>query len=199
MKPAVWTIIGLVVDIVGVFLLSVEAIKLENLAKLRDRLIVGLRTYFESPRMFFPNEHDEGGSSDKNIDWSVNRRRGFNGNGVLYYGFHLIVPACLVFGMETLRRRLSLGEGEWFWVLWWQWDSGWKWLPFTLAVLLFFLVAPYTVGCWGHTIIEKVTNGVIWVLRRIESRTPTGGVGILGFLLIFIAFIFQIVGVLSTI
>lgn len=198
MKPAVWSIIGLLIDIVGVFLLSVEAIKLDNLARLRDRVVVGVRTSFESPKLYFPDEHDESGRSKDDIDWAVNRRRGFNGNTVLYLLFHLIAPTCLILGLDMLRRRLSLGNDEWFWVLWWQWGSDWKGIVLLAFLLVFFLVLPFTVGCWGHKLIVNAANGGIWLLRVIESRTPTGGVGIVGFALIATGLIFQLIGVVLT-
>lgn len=38
-----WTVLGLVIDIVGALLLSVEAIKLENVRKLRDNVLIVMR------------------------------------------------------------------------------------------------------------------------------------------------------------
>jgi hypothetical protein len=53
MEPYWWSVIGLLLDIVGAFLLAVEAIKLENLRVVRDRVLRPLSVSFRSPLITF--------------------------------------------------------------------------------------------------------------------------------------------------
>ncbi len=70
--PKILTSVGLACDAIGGMLLAVEAIRLENLLVLRDRVLPAIRLSFESPRIFY------GATSQKDLD--LNRKRGFGGH-----------------------------------------------------------------------------------------------------------------------
>src|SRR5258708_7724716 len=55
MKAYQYSMIGLALDIIGAFLVSVEAIKLENLRLFRDAL-AKLETYTLSPKIYFVSD-----------------------------------------------------------------------------------------------------------------------------------------------
>ena len=53
------SMLGLVFDIAGSFLVAVEAIKLENLRALRDRILSRLQDYTRSPGITIVDENDQ--------------------------------------------------------------------------------------------------------------------------------------------
>src|SRR5438093_307890 len=68
MQPYQWSLIGLVLDIVGVLLLSVEAIKLNNIRKLRTRFLLPFHDWVKPATVEFVDE-GAGGSRKSAPDY----------------------------------------------------------------------------------------------------------------------------------
>jgi hypothetical protein len=158
MAPYQWTLMGLTTDIVGAFLLSVEAIKLENLRRIRLRLAEAVR--------------------NPDPDW------------VLGGGMVLVLVIICAFG--------------WFILVNPQYDTVTiPWIPSSGAtfnwimaassmVVIFILLLPCA---WIFTAATSwVFKCIVAALGFIETRTPNGTIGLIGFTLIFAGFVLQGIG-----
>ncbi|WP_425005761.1 hypothetical protein [Mycolicibacterium sp. S3B2] len=210
MAPVLWTAIGLSIAVVGSFLLSVEAIKLVNLVRFRDNVMPKFRLFFESPLVDLPphlvdaSPADDNGLSEeamarKAVEADENRLRGFAGHGIMFQIFHMasaLVPFLL---LDWVRRSLGVGRDAWFWVILWNWSSPWRFVVFVAIALILFFPLSFTVGCWSHRAVERATDKVVAGLQLIERHTPTGGVGMVGFIFTFTGFTFQLIGTLLSV
>lgn len=183
-----FTILGLILDIIGGFLVSVEAIKLENLKVLRERFFSPIHSVtLPHQIVFVKHETPETKSSGR---WLL-----------IYFGLHLlsgaIVCATVFLGINSFFNG---SPTIWQSLLWeWYWNQ-----PGTLILLSSLLIIP--IGCWFALIIlfelgEMVHVALIWgteipirLLDWVVTRTPTGTVGIIGFLLLFAGFLLQMLG-----
>jgi hypothetical protein len=187
MEPHQFTMLGLVLDIIGAFFVAVEAIKLENLRTLRERVFRNAYRYTLSPRIRFVDNETEPGPVD-DVERPSERYAG------LFMGLHYVAGlVVLLFINHLLDGRL---------IAWLSQAAVWLWtrplylgLPFLLLAL--FLGA--VVGLWGlgelvHMLMTGTTKSSIRFLEFVEARTPDGTVGVLGFLLLVAGFGFQFYG-----
>ena len=187
MQPYQISILGLLLDIVGAFLVAVEAIKLENLRILRDRVLRRAHAYTLSPQITIV---DSEGELLGPRPPSVPADR----YPMLFIALHYVA------GMIMILLLDYLSDGRVFNVLirsiMWAFDR--PWYITTVLLLLFFFFGGVG-GLWilGELVHMSLTAGTrmsIRVLDAIDARTPDGTVGIFGFLLLFAGFVLQMLG-----
>lgn len=174
--------LGLLFDIFGAFLLSVEAIKIENLRKFRDRFLVPMHRHTISPRITF----DEG-VEDTNI-WS--RHLG------IFMGLHWIAGLAVFVAANRLTSGWLINELAKL-ALWFFSFSGWMFVfVFILAAYSFvlLLLGVWMLGEVVHIAVTFSTRCLVLFVEWLDRRTPSGGVGLIGFALLFTGFILQMYG-----
>lgn len=187
MEPYHFTMLGLGLDIMGAFFVAVEAIKLENLRTLRERVFRNAYEYTLSPRIRFVDGEAEPDLAE-DVERPSERYVGlFMG---LHYGAGIIV---LLLANHLFDGRL----------LTWLFQAGvWLWekpLYLGLPFLLLALVLGVVVGLWGlgelvHMLMTGTTKSSVRFLEFVEARTPDGTVGVLGFCLLVAGFGLQFYG-----
>jgi hypothetical protein len=188
MQPYHFSILGLALDIMGAFLVAVEAIKLENLRALRDRVLRRIHEYTLSPRIIFVDDagHPLGRVQPPPVP--ADRYPG------LFMGLHYVAGLILLVILNHVLDGWvysSFIKGG-LWVL----DQPWY-----LAALLtlVFVIIGVVVGLWMlgelvHITLTVAMQVPIKIVDFIDARTPDGTVGIIGFLLLFAGFLLQMYG-----
>lgn len=179
----VWLVSGLSIGLVGSLLVSIEAVKLDNVRK----LILFLRSQV-SPRLEIPRiVYDMPTESE--------RKSGFDGRLGLNVIVRLVLGALLAlvllqlinvtFGVN-LVTVVSAFIQEW---------PLWIGVACYLAMSLLLLILIYFLG---RVLLHFLIGGCVSItMRSLESlnrHTPTGSIGMIGFLLLFASFTCQIVG-----
>jgi len=180
--------LGLGLDIVGAFLVAVEAIKLENVRRLRDGFFKRLHRYTLSPRIVFASHDDS--PAVANTDDQVPSERYVG----LFMGLHPVAGLLVLITINALiGGRLSqwLAEG-----LTWTIEQPWY---VASAVGVLAIVFGVVLGLWGlgeivHIGVSGALRGAVQLLDFIDARTPDGTVGIAGFVLLAIGFGLQLYG-----
>ena len=177
MKPYHWTMLGLSFDIVGAFLVSVEAIKLDNLRILRSKILAPLHTATLSPKIRFVEGY---------VISSASRRF-----MVFYNSLHYLAGALLLIGVNYVSRGwlLDLARS----II--NWLSGKSWYVIVLLSVIF-LAYGIIAGLWllgelVHVSITQLTRLSLTALDFIDARTPNGTIGVIGFAFLFIGFLLQ--------
>lgn len=191
MQSYQYSMIGLSFDIVGAFLLSVEAIKLENLRAFRDR-VLALEDYTRSP-VIFP--YFVGGKSDRESGRQETPKPVPASRYVgLFMGLHYVAGLALLLAINEV-------SGGWLFqlmirMLVWTLDRPWYLvvLLFTLLIVFGIVVGLWMIGELVHVTISKAMAIVVKILDYIDSRTPDGTVGLIGFFALFVGIVFQMVG-----
>jgi hypothetical protein len=186
-KPYQLSMLGLAFDIVGAFLVAVEAIRLENLRALRDRVLRRIHQFTLSPRIVFV---DESGRPIGPVPAAVPADR-YAG---LFMGLHYVAGLLVVVAVNQLLdgRAYSLFmEGT-------SWVFGRPWYLAVLCVLLFLMIG-VVAGLWMlgelvHMGLTAVIRASIRVVDLIDAKTPDGTVGVIGFLLLVAGFLLQMYG-----
>ncbi len=172
--------LGLVFDIVGAFFLAAEAIKIENIQKLRMHYLKRAHTASLSPKIRWTGSH---------VYVEASRRFLF-----FFTTLHYVAGfAVLVVVNSVLDGRLM----EWFfqytrWLLTKQWY--WIALGIPLTIIYGGVFGVWIVGECVHLTVTWSLNCSVKLLKFVERRTPDGAVGILGFLLLLLGFALQVVG-----
>ncbi len=188
-----FTMIGLVLDIIGAFFVAVEAIKLENLRVLRERVFRSAYRYTLSPRIRRIRVVDEETEATPPEAWEDGEIPSERYAGLfitLHYvaGFFVLVLANQLFDGRLVAWLSQAGI--------WLWE---KPLYFSIPLVLFALLFGGGIGLWGlgelvHMLITGTIKLPIRVLEFVEARTPDGTVGVLGFLLLVAGFSLQLFG-----
>lgn len=181
-----YSMFGLSFDIVGAFLLAVEAIKLENLRAFRDRGFKRMQEYTLSPRITFAPAGEGLGPVPPSVP--ADRYPGFF-MGLHYFAGLILVAVANEFLGGQINRLLLRGG---------LWALGRPWYV-TIAVTLGFVLFGIILGLWMlgelvHVAITKSVDASIKALDFIDLRTPDGTVGLLGFLALLIGFLLQMYG-----
>jgi hypothetical protein len=182
------TMLGLVLDIIGAFLVAVEAIKLENLRALREKVFRQAYRYTLSPRIRFVDSEAE--PAPEHDDDTRPAERFVGVFMALHYlaGFVALVLVNYLLGGRLLGWAVQGGA----WLLNRPWYIAW---PILLIAFVYIVVAGFwMVGELVHILMTKATAATIRLLEVIEARTPDGAVGIIGFLFLFAGFGCQLCG-----
>ena|SRR4028119_1406677 len=183
MPAYVWSLVGLLLDVIGVLLLSVEAIKLENLRNIRERLLIPLHEWSKPEQVQFVGPGDPGyeNASTGNwhfLWWFITHA----GSGALtLYLIGLALSANLPGAIAAI-------------------DVSWAGLHSLAKVvlvgfsLLITLPALIGVGEGWHYLLIWITGRFIAVANFVDRRTPDGTIGIIGVILAMLGFLLQFVG-----
>ena len=185
--------VGLLMDIAGAFLLAAEAIKIPNLLTLRDKFVSRFSEEIKSPPIYFVD--DDGRRRVAAID----RRIFGNRHPMVFTALHYVAGAIVV----ALSEVLSNG---WLSMMTWHLVRAvllWRWY-FSAPVLLISGLYLIVGGLWMlgegvHVGLLKSVNGAVSVLSYIETNTESGTIGVIGFALLFVGFILQMIGTLSSV
>lgn len=189
MKPQYWTILGLCADIVGAFCVSVEAIRLENLKRLRERVFLPVHRSVLPIKIVFVDDEtpllDQKPLANDEVEFGraialfllTHTATGIVGLLILFRAFRLldidlVGPVVHWWLMRGLAAKILL-------------------LAAGIPVLSLVLLA---IGEGGHQLAIFLTLAPVTILEAIERRTPNGTIGIIGFLLLLLGFVLQIVG-----
>lgn len=179
--------LGLVLDIIGAFLVSVEAIRMENIRALRDKVFRKVQQYALSPRIVVVD--------DKGVPVAGSTERvpsdSYPG---LFMGLHYVAGLLLILLVNDVLEGLVfellfklavlLLDQPWYVVV-----------PIAIVFLLFGVVAGlWLLGELMHELVSRATRFAIQVLDFVDARTPDGTVGVLGFLFLLAGFGLQIYG-----
>lgn len=186
MQPYQWSLAGLVVDIVGAFFLSVEAIKLENLAKIRDHVLLPLHANLRP----VPITVLEDGS------WLMATKSKSFGMAMLIWTFWHFLGGALLVGVVLWAIHGTFH----FDLLGWAWAlrdllAPWARLPITaLSCLFAFVLTTSFPGEVAHKGTEQLSLWLLNAFYWIDRRTPDGTIGIIGFCLLSLGFLGQVIG-----
>jgi hypothetical protein len=187
MPPYVVSLIGLLLDIIGVALLSVEAIKLENLRKLRDRFLKPMHEYAKPMAVTLTDAPNEPPNPklryrrtmfDGCVWWALTH----TGTGALtlwlvWVGVRSHIPGLLPWVVGQWQITGTFG----------RWTAGLigAWLLFVLAT---------GIGEGYHYTTIWLTKRLVDVADFIDARTPDGTIGVIGFVTVAVGFLLQFVG-----
>lgn len=180
MEPYHLNMLGLSLDIIGAFLVAVEAIKLKNLRTLREKVLEPAHKATLSPRIEI--------TDDKMITHASKRYL------FVFTLLHYMAGVLLLLAANALLagHLMSWLRASVLWLM----ERPW----YVIAVLaLLFIVYGGVFGLWilgelVHITITQITKFLLRLLEFIERRAPDGTVGILGFLFLLVGFSLQIVG-----
>ena len=166
MEPAHWSMIGLLIDVVGAFLLAAEAIKVQNLLRTRDRFLKPLKQQVILPILII---------FDENIgEESFNRKE-----------IPVISCAGVIFALPVFIAYIFLSYAEP--------QSNIDILMELLKALLYAIGG--IIGATLLLIIcAAFVQGCIATVDFIDRHTPDGVVGIIGFLFLLAGFSLQFYG-----
>jgi hypothetical protein len=195
-----WSVVGLCLDIIGAFLVAVEAIKLENLRKLAETVRLRVAIPLQSP--MFPPEDPE--SDVWQIPPTELAAMGFGHRKGLYFathfvaGFILLASLCWILEAvfpDLLGLHIVVAAGSWI---------GSLHVAVIIVVCLFgglLLLWLVVAGVWAagefviHIILAGSAKAITKALLLIDAHTPRGTTGSVGFGILMCGFLGQIVGV----
>ena len=193
MPPFMFTVVGLVFDISGAFMLAIEAIKLERFRRLRDRFLSPIALAVESPRFRRPEDTDRA-IHDSPAFYARNLERGFRGHLRLYTAAHYVAGSAVGIGLYLLLAGFGVRPQE---------GASWlikHWPPEAAYPIIILLVAYFLLGVlWMfgeiiHMGASLLLRSVTRFIRFIEERTPDGTIGMIGFALLLLGFVGQMTG-----
>ena len=158
---------GIIIEISGVFLLSIEAIKIENIRLLREK-------FFEFPRDFLNPTiiivRKQRGPAQSKLD-SVS------------ISFIILILMSVAVAYAAIRL-LSIDLGE-AWVLLSAIVPGPKWTDMIMAAIAGFVLLwlAVIVVVLAYHLLVAAFDAAIAVLKKIESHTTSGIIGGIGFML----------------
>jgi hypothetical protein len=169
-------------DIVGAFFLSVEAIKLQNIRTLRDKLISAGRDAL-TVRIRFSDEAEN--------DADDQRERFFEHYVWLFTALHYVAGLLVLWGVNVVLRGRLL-----------EWSVAAAALAIGsrpivgIALAGVVLVLGGGVGVWligecVHMAFEGVVNRAVALLEFVELRALSGAVGVIGFIFLLVGFLLQ--------
>jgi len=161
---------GTSLEIIGTFLLAVEAIKLHNLRFLREK-ILKVAALKINPVIYF-------------IDKETPETK----RGEIWFNVLLIFFIVLGFFIAYSGLRLSGHSLSDVWNLFTSIVPGHLWVDILVAIPAAFvlLILASVLGTTAYTIPVIIFDGAIAMLSFIERHTASGVIGILGFLFFLI-------------
>ena len=203
MTPQHLTMIGLTLDIVGGFLVAVEAIKIENLRALRDRVLKRTNSYILGPQIltqgvltFYGNRIARDNKCHSENSQKKEPEESLPAMGCLplltlhvVVGFMVLLLLNKLMGGIIYTKCLSaVSELNWL-------------LRAALLLLVIIIGVPLSgsIGSGVFSAFSVALRSTMKALDFIEAETPTGTIGIIGFLLLALGFLFQFVATYLTI
>ena len=191
MGPYLWSVAGLIFDICGGFLLAVEAIKIENIRKLREHYLRGLLTRTTARPFHNPT------ISYSAADFDALRLREFGGRRRLFNLLHMVPGPALIVAIQLIGLAYGVNPATTI-ALWiWHMSLIWRVVAIILGIWILSIVI-FGLGEMLHSLFAFAVNTTIRVLEAIDRNTPTGTTGILGFVLLFLGFLGQITGTIAS-
>ncbi len=191
MKPYWFSVVGLILDICGGFLLAAEAIKLDNIRKLRDLYLEHVFTGLESPYVIFSDDPER----DEKI--AQNRRRGF-GRPRFYLLLHYMAGVLLLAAISIIVWSFGISPDRLVLAIW-HLPVIFRILVIVLGGVIFIFAGLFMLGELAiHGIMQGSLKGIMAILEAIERNTPTGTTGIIGFVLLFFGFLGQLIGTIAS-
>jgi hypothetical protein len=175
MRPYHLAMAGLILELLGGFLVSVEAIKLQNLRKLRDRLFSPLHDFTVSPSVHWV----PGAAPPPSKTWKD--RHPF----VWFFATHFLGGALGVVICVTALESAGI-DARSFIISWLP-----RSVPGVTAAALPIALGVLAVGEAAHFLSICLSNVPIRLLDAIERKTPEGTIGILGFVALAAGFLLQ--------
>jgi hypothetical protein len=212
---------GHFVELLGVFFLSVEAIKLPNFYRLRDSYLLPL-----SHALRFEAKTFWGTTIDNMPHWSQSDLEDFSLEFRRFAVFHLVTGwIVLGLGLVIWLRLLTPTQHTALRHLLSEYQATQGLVSFTVALVSFTICLTFSLifyfssrvpppitlivysmntlmnplllvgmilGEVGHLAIDRVMKGALSVLRFIDARTPDGTIGIIGFVLVCLGTLLQL-------
>jgi hypothetical protein len=189
----VWLIAGLGLSLVGGALVSVEAIKLENLRRLGAVLRDQVETALESPLIVWEDQ-----PVPADYDEEVNRRRGFGGHSWLYIASHFlagVLPLLLldyltrtIFHIQPVPDIIRRASQLHLYIS----------IPiYAIGSLFILLLCTFSIGEFVlHKFIGGGVKAAYLLLQIVDRNTPSGAIGLIGLAFLILGTAAQIVGTL---
>jgi hypothetical protein len=202
MTPQYLTMIGLGFDIVGGFLVAVEAIKIENLRALRDRVLKRTNSYILGPRILKQDvlTFDSNPIARDDECCIENSQKKEPEDSLPAMGCLPLLILHVVVGFTVLLLLNKLLDGM-IYTKCLSAVSELSWLLQAGVLLLVIIIGIPLSGAIGSGIFSAfsvVLRSTMKAVDFIESETPTGTIGIIGFLLLALGFLFQFVATYLT-
>lgn len=184
-----YTVAGLILNIIGAFLVSVEAIRLENLRRLRGKFLRPIHSSILPKKITIVDDETplyvQQSLRNDEIEFSKGLRRWF-----LSHTFAGVLAVSLVYFLIGHHAQKLVD----FLLLWAVSRSALSLIALALpaALIAFFLIL--AVGEAVHYALIHLSLLPIALLDVIDRNTPSGTIGIVGFSLLFFGFLLQIVG-----
>jgi hypothetical protein len=183
MQPYQCSLVGLLLDIVGVLLLSVEAIKLENIRKLRTRFLLPFHDWVKPATIEFVDH------SDSNNPKTAARDYGCACWLFTHAGSGAVTVGMLGIVLRHMLPRASVTMLDWFATI----RTGWKVAVIAMLVILLPNVLIYVGEFWHYSVIW-LTGGFVAAAQFVDRKTPDGTIGLIGVALALLGFVLQFVG-----
>jgi len=178
------SIIGLIIDVIGAFLLSVEAIKPHNLRYFCDQVLRRVHHETLSPSILVEGEEPP---EDFVVNWASRHVS-------LFMALHYLAGALILLLADALSggwlHRLAASAFilvltlEWYWVI----------LIGLAATLIGGFAGLWMLGELVHVSLVSFLRRLIAAMEFVQQRYADGTVGIIGFVLLFIGFVLQAIG-----
>lgn len=168
MDPALIRLGGSGLEVLGAFLLAVEAIKLHNLRFMREK-VLKVAALKVNPVIRFVDAKSDEGKKQAGETW-IN----------ILIAFFMLLGVSITYGV---LRFLGLGLRD-AWAAFSGFVPGSLWVDVVAALPAGFvaLLVASVVGSGAYTLVVLLLDAMIAVLDFIERHTATGVVGIVGFL-----------------
>ncbi|MEU8209745.1 hypothetical protein AB0B85_11155 [Micromonospora sp. NPDC049044] len=199
MTPKYWSLLGLMLDIIGGALLSVEAIKLENLRKLRGGILKQGR-WILPPVITLPNPGIDSGEPSRPAEEADLRGTALSSLSLaIYLGIHylagIVVSAVLYFVLRKfgfdlvnfIGQILSSASGM---------AKAAVFAGIIVAGIFYAVSVLFILGELVHQLASAAWQASLWCLTTVDKSTPSGGVGMIGATLLLLGFIGQFLGTL---
>jgi hypothetical protein len=180
-NPAFWLrLTSSFCELLGAFFLAVEAMKLENFRRLRDHILRPFYSFI-NPTLTFDGKPAAAGPPPP--DWRDRPpdQKIFNLSFFLFTAVGATTDCAILIGMcGSLRQFFTL----------WSRIPGPLWTD-TVALLLAAVFASVMTGLIIYTLFVGIVSITIRFLNLIDRYTPTGTIGIIGFLCFLAAFVIR--------
>jgi hypothetical protein len=180
--------IGLIFDVVGAFFVAVEAIKLDNFRRFREIVLEKAHRYMLSPRIILV---DKKGNEFNKLDGDPLPSERIPG---LFMALHNIAGFIVLVILNAFLDGIIFERfiSYCFWFI----NKPWYIMIIVFVVFVIFGLAAglWVIGELVHVLLENTITISIKLFNVIEEKTPTGTIGIMGFIFLMAGFSLQFYG-----